>query len=211
MTTRIVSVSNNNNDSPTIHQVGPDPDILKLELPNTVEIAAGVVPDMYLLLQGAHYDLAVSRESMNEKYTTKDGYNAEEEEDELPRDEPKTTEDKLKDLEEKYAELKLNYVDSLKEIKTLKAKLKKVDTEPMKTCEESNTDDLEEDSNIVKSKSKGFRKTSPQSPPESQFKCPVCKFTFIKESVLAKHMNTHDKGSHLKKKSASVWNFAKRP
>ena len=194
MTTRIVSVSDNNNDSPTIHQVGPDPDILKLELPNTVEIAARVVPDMYLLLQGAHFDLAVSRESMNEKYSTKDGYNAEEEEeDEPPRDGPKTTEDKLKDLEEKYAELKLNYVDSLKEIKTLKAKLKKVDTEPRKTCEESNTDDLEEDSNIVKSKSKGFRKTSPQSAPESQFKCPVCKFTFIKEAVLSKHTNTHDK------------------
>ena len=195
MTTTIVSVPNNNTDSPTIQQVGPDPDILKLELPNTVEIAAGLVPDMFLLLQGAHYDLAVSRESMNEKYSTKDGYNAEEEEDELPRDEPKTTEDKLKDLEGKYAELKLNYVTSLKEIKTLKAKLKKVDIESRNTPEESNTDNdnLEEVTNIVKLKSYGFKKTSPQNAPESQLKCPVCKFIFIKESVLAKHMDTHDK------------------
>ena len=115
---------------------------------------------------------------MNEKYATKDGYSAEEEEDELPRDEPKTTEDKLKDLEGKYAELKLNYVDSLKEIKILKAKLKKVDIESRNTPEESNTDNdnLEEVTNIVKSKSYGFKKTSHQSAPESQFECPVCKF-----------------------------------
>ena len=88
---------------------------------------------MFLFLQGAHYDLAVSSENMREKYTTKedsDGYGAEDKDgteqdnEEQTNDETKTTEAKLKVMEEKYAELKQNYVNSLKEIKTLKEKLK---------------------------------------------------------------------------------------
>ena len=77
-------------------QVGPDEDILKLGLPNTIQIGSGQVPHMFLLLQGAHYELAVPKESIKEKCTVEvehdneeKGYRAEEEDEESDQEPPK--------------------------------------------------------------------------------------------------------------------------
>ena len=59
MNVTIVKPSGHEDNLPNILHVGPDKDILKLELPNTVEIGPGIVPDMFMILQGSHYDLAV--------------------------------------------------------------------------------------------------------------------------------------------------------
>ena len=50
MNTTIVKMSDNDN-LPTINQVGPDDDIKKLGLPNTVQIKPGKVPHKFLLLR----------------------------------------------------------------------------------------------------------------------------------------------------------------
>ena len=67
----IVKVAENERNPPTILHVGPDEDIKKLGLPNTVLIEPGKVPHMYLLLKGAHYDLAVPKDALKEKYQAK--------------------------------------------------------------------------------------------------------------------------------------------
>ena len=70
MSAQVVKMTGNKDDTPVILQVGPDKDILKLGLPNTLRIGPGKVPTMYLLLRGSHYDLAISRESITNKYTS---------------------------------------------------------------------------------------------------------------------------------------------
>ena len=64
----IVKMAENGKNPPTILHAGPDDDIKKLGLPNTVQIKPGKVPHMYLLLKGAHYDLAVPKDTLTEKY-----------------------------------------------------------------------------------------------------------------------------------------------
>ena len=64
----VVKVGNNEKNPPTILHAGPDNDIKKLGLPNTVHIEPGKVPHMFLLLKGAHYDLAVPKDTIKEKY-----------------------------------------------------------------------------------------------------------------------------------------------
>ena len=68
MCATIVKVADDEKNPPSILQVGPDEDIKKLELPDTIQIDAGKVPHMYLLLRGAHYDLAVPNDSISEKF-----------------------------------------------------------------------------------------------------------------------------------------------
>ena len=70
MNATIVKVADNENNPPTINHVGPDDEIKKLGLPNTVHIEPGKVPHMFLLLRGAHYDLAVPKYTMKEKYVS---------------------------------------------------------------------------------------------------------------------------------------------
>ena len=116
------------NDDPVILELQPDPDILQLGLPDTALIPGGKLPTMLLLLQGAHYSLAIPEEAIKDKYTTQenDGYKAEEEDDENPTNtDVKSTEDKLKDMETKYSELKGEYTKILDKVKSLEFQLRK--------------------------------------------------------------------------------------
>ena len=171
----VVKVSEGKNTPPSINQVGPDPDILKLGLPNTLRVGLGNVPNMFLLLQGGHYDLVVARQSIGDKLSQieKDkGYEGEEEEEQT-KDNPKTMEEQLKDMEDKYIRLQQSYTRSLEEIKCLKAKLETKSNNPS----DNDSDDTgpDEANHIVISKGKGYRKTTPPSESEENLKCPVCK------------------------------------
>ena len=195
MTATVVKASENKDDPPSINQVGPDQDIFKLGLPNTSKVGSGKVPNMFLLLQGAHYDLVVPRQSIGEKFSHIDkdkGYEAEEEE-EPPENNPETMEEKLKNMEDKYTRLKLSYTRSLEEIKCLKAQLegRNVGNKDNDSNDEEN-DEADEAKNLAKSKYKGFRKTTPQTEPEENLKCPVCKLRFIKAVILREHMKIHN-------------------
>ena len=104
MAATVVKVVEGKGD-PVILELQPDPDILQLGLPDTALIPGGKLPTMILLLQGAHYSLAIPEESIRDKYTTQenDGYKAEEEEDENPAIiELESTEEKFKDMETKF-------------------------------------------------------------------------------------------------------------
>ena len=151
---------------------------------------------MYLLLQAAHYDLAVPRDSIETKYPQpkeSDGYEPEEDED-GPNDEAKTSEERLTDMENKYANLKTKYSKCLDKIKHLESKLSNKEAQP-KTNEalDNDSDSSENLQNLAKSKSKGFRKTTPQSEPEEMLKCSVCYKTFTKKEDFNKHIEMHDK------------------
>ena len=146
---------------------------------------------MYLRLQGAHYDLAVPRESMKTIFSNNDSDGDDEsEEGYKPTETHKSTEEKLIDIEEKYVELKKAYAESLREIKSLKSKPIESGKEHNKP--ETTSDATAEEELIVRSKSKGFKKTSPQYEPEARFKCDVCKETFKKEYIFNKHIETHN-------------------
>ena len=69
MTTTIIKIVGDNNTLPFVTQVHPDPDILQLGLPNTSLISSGKLPAMFLLLQGAHYELSVPRIIILEKHS----------------------------------------------------------------------------------------------------------------------------------------------
>ena len=89
---------------------------------------------MFLLLQGAHYELAVARQSIVEKFSLTEedkGYEAEKEE-EPSKDNLKTMEEQLNGMEDKNTRLKESYTQSLEEFKCLKSKLanKNVVTKP---------------------------------------------------------------------------------
>ena len=202
MSAIVVKMRESEDDLPVILHVSPDADIRKLGLRNTTLINPGQVPTMYLLLQGAHYELAVPRSSTTTKYSHQkeaDGYEPEEEdetdeEDEKSKNDPETPETRLTKMERKYANLNDKYSKSLQKIKYLELQL--CDQEdPIKTYEELekdniSTDDLE---NLVKSKSKGFRKTTPQNEAEENLKCPICKKVFTKQNDFKKHIDQHDK------------------
>jgi hypothetical protein len=68
MTASVVKVSEVKDNVPFISQVGPDKDIQKLALSNTTLVGQGNVPEMHLLLEGAHYSLVVPRDSMNQRH-----------------------------------------------------------------------------------------------------------------------------------------------
>ena len=70
MEATVVKVPANEKNPPSINHLGPDNDIKKLGLPNTVQIKSGNVPHMFLLLRGAHYDLAVPKDTLIEKYVS---------------------------------------------------------------------------------------------------------------------------------------------
>ena len=131
----VVKTPENKDDPPIISQVGPDLDIMKLGLPNTLQIGPGQVPHMFLLLQGGHFELAVPKDSIKDKYASHtegiendndDGYMAEEEEDDPKNDPPRTLDEKLQDIEGKYNKLKHEYIKSQHKIKSLKAYIKKI-------------------------------------------------------------------------------------
>ena len=194
----VVKVAENKDDPPIIAQLGPDMDIIKLGLPHTLHIGPGQVPHMFLLLQGGHYDLAVPRDSIRDKYTSQpegivnendDGYMAEKEEDDPENEPPKTMEEKLTNMEEKYNKLKHEYVKSQHEIKSLKAYIRKIEDNP----EVNGDTDGSDVEYLTNYKSKGFRKTSPQTQAETNLRCQVCKITFTNTSNLRKHMKSHNK------------------
>ena len=114
MEATVIKVSANEDDQAVVLEVRPDPDILKLGLPDTALIPADKLPRMLLLLQGAHYDLVLPEASILDRFIpqekegkTNDGYNVkEEEEEDPPTTAPKSAEDKLKDMETKYSQLK---------------------------------------------------------------------------------------------------------
>jgi hypothetical protein len=156
---------------------------------------------MLLLLQGAHYTLAIPEEVIKEKYTMEedDGYKAEEEAEEEEDDnsannEVKSTEDKLRDIETKYGELKGEYTKILDKFKSLEAQLKKERRKNIDTNPDSETDDnVMEAEELAKSKSNGFRKTNPQSQSEVNLVCTVCKEVSKSSSKLKRHMLGHTK------------------
>ena len=193
MTVTVVKVIGAECD-PVISEIGPDPDILKLGLPNTTLMRLGQVPAMYLLLEGAHYDLAIPEETIHEKYSGTsndsdhgDGYMAEEEGDEA--EVFKTPEERLTEVITKYNKLKLEHKQSLREIKDLKSRLKL--SEP--NMDDGDSDSINEENNLAQLKSKGFRKTCPQSEAEKNLKCAVCNKSFNTNNKLRNHMETHDK------------------
>ena len=153
MSAVVVKAAHSKDDSPVVARVGPDPDILKLGLPNTTLIGPDQVPTMYLLLQGAHYDLAVLRETIAEKYMTSQegtdhdgGYDAEEEDDNV--EVCKTSEEKLVEMTQKYNRLKGQHIKILEELKDLKLKLNNSKSEL-----EDDTDRYYEVNKLVESKS----------------------------------------------------------
>ena len=192
MNTTVVKVEGSNKP-PTVNYIKPDKDIELLGLPDTIHIGFGHVPNMYLRLQGGHYDLAVPKDSITEKYMKEGGDGDDEAEDEIkkPSKEQMGTEEKLKDMEVRYERLEKAYEQASNEVKSLKKKLK----EAQNSINESdlNVEISEEEEFLIKNKSKGFRKTSPQCEPETKFKFTVCKDTFNKERVFNKHMEMHDK------------------
>ena len=103
----------NEDDNPFITQVNPDKDILKLGLPSTTLVGPGNVPRMFLLLKGAHYDLAVPKQTIKDKFISNESDG-----DSLIKP-PKSTQERLQDLEDKYSKLKVTYGKALKIIETL--------------------------------------------------------------------------------------------
>ena len=190
MSAVVIKVVGGKDDPPSILQVGPDQDIMGLGLPDTAMVGRGTVPTMFLLLQGGHYDLAVPEVSIKEKYliNVSDGDDEEEVENTKSNEPQQTTEEKLSDMEKKYELLKQAYTESLGEIRSLKVKLEGQKQESNETAE--GTDNSEENL-MAKSKSLGFKKTSPQSEPELKLTCEVCGKTFHKPSTLNKHIESH--------------------
>ena len=156
-----------------------------------------------MILQGSHYDLAVPRESIAEKYVCGEivdeehnvnGYEPEEEEGE---EEPevmlktKTTEQKLNELEIKFTKLNKKYAKCLKDNKELKAEINKRNPDNNHSSDKDN-DSTEDEDILLKYTSKGYKQTNPQNNAEAHLKCTVCKRTFIKERVFRKHMEDHN-------------------
>ena len=155
---------------------------------------------MFLLLQGAHYELAVPKDSIKEKYTIElednnddQGYKAEDEDDDLEQEPPKTTEQKLEDMEKKFNKLKNDHIKSLDQIKSLKIRVKSL-TNQLSAQKDSDNDNstTEDEDTLLKSKSSGYKKTNPQSEAERILKCEVCKVIFNKERVWKTHMEKHN-------------------
>ena len=191
---------------PVISKVGPDQDILKLGLPNTVQIGPGTVPEMFMLLRGAHYDLAVPRESVEDKYVYREITDEDESDGSQQDDEDmeegeegedtkmieKTPEQKLDELEEKFTKLNQRYVRCMNENKSLKAEINRIKVQcNTNHNSDGGRDNIEEEETLVKSKSKGYRQTNPQNEAAANFKCTMCDRTFVKGRVLEKHMKTH--------------------
>ena len=150
----IVLATGNKDDIPMTVHVGPDHDIKEIGLSNTTLIGMDKVPPMLLLLQGAHYDLAVERGSITGKFSCLDeGYNAEEEEEKSADKPPKSVEEKLSDLEEKYGLLEKENKEFKEEIKQLKSKLKNKNYNSNSLDEEADNTEAE---CLPKLKSKGF-------------------------------------------------------
>ena len=118
-----------------------------------------------------------------------EGYNAEEEEEKPADEPPKSAEEKLSDLEEKYCLLEKENKEFKEEIKQLKSKLKNTNYNSNSLDEEADNTEAE---CLPKLKSKGFRKTNPQSEPEINLKCTICKKKFKNKEVLRTHMKSHD-------------------
>ena len=120
-----------------------------------------------------------------------DGYNAEAEDETKPNDVPTTLEEMLSEINDKYAKLTEENRKMSKVIKNLKTKLAK--TNSLETSDTEIDGDTTGIETIAMTKSKGFRKTSPQSKAEINRKCPVCKNIYESENMLKKHMETHNK------------------
>ena len=157
MSATIVKVVGGEGDPPVILQVGPDKDIMDLGLPDTAMVVHGTVPTMFLMLQGGHYDLAVAEASITEKYLTNvsDGDDEEEAEESTAKVNPKTTDEKLREVEKKYVLLKEAYSESLREIKSLRQKLNKGEHGSNEFLDDS---DSNEENQMAKSKSQGYKK-----------------------------------------------------
>ena len=200
MPATVVKVSGGEDDHPSVAQVGPDGDIKEIGLSNTTLVKPGNVPKMHLLLEGAHYSLVVPRTSMTEKHAvhpepeeSDKGYEAEgDEEDEEGEVTTtiKSAEDKLHDLQNEYEALKAMYVKVVKENKKLKANTNVTTDNPATSDKESDATDEE---TLTNSKSKGFKRTTPQNQSEKKLSCPICKISFRKENELRKHMTCHNK------------------
>ena len=201
MPATVEKVSGGEDDHPSVAQVGPDNDIKEIGLSNTTLVRPGNVPKMHLLLEGAHYSLVVPRTGMTEKHAvhpepeeSDKGYEAEgDEEDEEGEVTTtiKSAEDKLRDLQNEFEALKAMYVKVVKENKKLKAKTTVVNTDnPATSDKESDTTDEE---TLSSSKSKGFKRTTPQNQSEKKLYCTICKVSFRKENDLKSHMTSHNK------------------
>ena len=212
MSAIVVKVADNKDNPPTINQVGPDQEIHQLGLSNSVLIGPGNVSTMFLLLQGSHYSLAVTRESIKEKFykadDNDDGYNAEVEDESTPNEVPTTLEEKLSEMKDKFAKLKEENKKMSNVIRKLKTKLAK--TNILETSDAELNGDTTEMETIAKLKSKGFRKISPQSRAEINLKCPVCKNIYETESMLKTHMDTHNKDGDWTCNKCSYQTFTKQ-
>ena len=151
MSVTVVKVSDKIDDQPTIVKVTPDPDIHELGLPNTTNVGPGKVPTMFMLLQGAHYDLAVAAEDITGKFSNldgskndEDGYKAEEEEVNPNQIDPMTNDERLRFLEVKYAKLKEEMIKIKQENRSLKSQLKeKKEKDQSSSDQESETYDFQ--------------------------------------------------------------------
>ena len=137
----------------------------------------------------------VDRETIKGKFSFQEnsrdeGYNAEEEEEAQLEEPPKSMEEKLAHLEERNKLLEKENSRFKEEIKQLKSKLKSKNEDFESVDEERDNSEAE---CLTILKSKGFRKTNPQSEPEINLTCAVCKKLFKNKEVLKTHMKSHDK------------------
>ena len=102
----------------------------------------------------------------------------------------KTVEEKLSDLEKKYLLLEKENHKFREEIKHLKRKLGNRNDNLKSSDEESDNTEAE---CLPILKSKGFRKTNPQSESEINLKCAVCKKLVKDKDALRIHIKSHDK------------------
>ena len=79
-------------------------------------------------------------------------------------------------------------MESLGEIRSLKSRLEGPIHIPNEPAEDS---DSTEENQIAKSKTLGFKKTSPQSEAELKLQCEVCKKTFNRTNALKTHIKSH--------------------
>ena len=93
----------------------------------------------------------------------------------------------------KYKDLKTKYESILKENKLLKTKYHKKEVTFNSTGPSEKESDTTDEEALAKSRSMGFRRTTPQEKPEKKISCPVCNMTFRRENALNDHMARHNK------------------
>ena len=65
MNTKVIKIKSTDDPNPVINLVTPDPDLVEHAM-----LPRGIVPDMVLVLHGAHYNLVVNKESRTLRINT---------------------------------------------------------------------------------------------------------------------------------------------